>query len=156
MGRNFQLHRDFIADLTRIVNKFNTLMKIPIELGDGETLTQTEVHIIDAVGNGYGRTVTELADLFSITKGAVSQTVGKLADKDYITKERDADYWKEITLSLTERGRIAFERHAAMHRAMDRDIIARMNNISDSKLEEFRELLSIIEQSADKYIKRYG
>ncbi len=28
-------------------------MKIPVDIGDGETLPQTEAHIIDAVGNGY-------------------------------------------------------------------------------------------------------
>jgi DNA-binding MarR family transcriptional regulator len=156
MDTTSRLHRDFIADITRIVNKYTALMKIPVDIGDGETLTQTEAHIIDAVGNGYGRTVTELAGLFSITKGAVSQMTGKLADRGYIVKERDPEYWKEICLSLTERGRVAFKRHAAMHRGMDRDIIKRLETISDGKLEEFRELLSIIERSVDGYIRRYG
>lgn len=156
MDRIARLHRDLIADLTRIVNKYTLLMKIPVELGDKETLTQTEAHIIDAIGNGYGRTVTELAGLFSITKGAVSQMTGKLAYRGYIIKERDQDYWKEVSLSLTKRGRIAFERHAAMHQEMDRNIVARLNAISDDKLEEFRGLLSIIEISVDEYIRRYG
>jgi len=156
MAKNFHLHRDFITDLTRIVNKYTVLMKTPMDLGDGETLTQTEAHIIDAVGNGYGRTVSELAELFSITKGAVSQTVGRLSGRGYLVKRRDEDYWKEIILSLSDRGRVAFKRHAAMHREMDKDLIARIDHISEKKLREFRELLALIEQTVDRYIAKNG
>ncbi|HEX7468801.1 MAG TPA: hypothetical protein VF324_09490, partial [Methanobacterium sp.] len=57
----------------RITKKFHELEKVSIDIGDGEKLYPSELHVIEAVGNGYGNKVTVLSEKFGITKGAVSQ-----------------------------------------------------------------------------------
>ena len=93
----------------RISKKFQELEKMSIDIGSGEKLYPSELHVIDAIGNGYGNNVTELSKKFGITKGAVSQVVNKLFDKDFLIKERKSGYGKEVVLSLSEKGLKAFK-----------------------------------------------
>ena len=43
----------------RITKKFSELEKFSIDMGDGERLYPSELHILDAIGNNYGNNVTE-------------------------------------------------------------------------------------------------
>jgi DNA-binding MarR family transcriptional regulator len=91
--------------LFRLANRFSELEKTPVSFGTGEVLYPSEIHMIEAIGKNRGRTVTELCGRFGITKGAVSQTIGKLAAKGYIKKVRNADFGKEVLLSLTKKAK---------------------------------------------------
>ncbi len=154
MIENRDMHKDFIAALARVAVKYGKLMKIPIDMGEGEKLTATEAHTIDAVGKNYGNTVSGLAKLFSITKGAVSQVIHKLETRGYIEKHRDEDNWKEKPLTLTARGLKAFDLHTAMHEEMDGIFMKKLDRLNDEKFEEYRELFCLIEESIDLYLAK--
>jgi DNA-binding MarR family transcriptional regulator len=62
--------------LTRLLMKYDLMAKIPFDCGR-ERISRTQLHMIEAIGKGRGRTVTSLADYFMVTKGAVSQVVKK-------------------------------------------------------------------------------
>jgi DNA-binding MarR family transcriptional regulator len=83
----------------RITKKFNELEKISIDMGKGEKLYPAELHVLDAIGNNYGNSVTELSKKFGITKGAVSQVVNKLFEKGYLKKERKPGYAKNYVIT---------------------------------------------------------
>src|SRR5664280_1027416 len=102
----------------RIKKKFNELEKLSIDMGNGEKLYPSELHVLDAIGNNYGNNVTELSKKFKITKGAVSQVVNKLFEKEYLKKERKTGYAKEVMLSPTEKGWKAFKIQEDMHKKM--------------------------------------
>jgi DNA-binding MarR family transcriptional regulator len=150
MERQAPQTRALIALFIRIVNLFQKLDAAPHDLGVGERLYRSEIHVLEAVGRGEGRTVTGLGDSLGITKGAVSQVVSKLEAKGYLTKERNPGYSKEKLLCLSEKGRSAFEAHEAIHAGIDEDFFRSVGTISADELAGFGRLLELIEE----YIRR--
>ena len=75
-------------------DRFQRVMKLAVRLeqtprpfGTDELLTATEIHLVEIIGeNGESLSVTDLAGLLGVTKGAVSQTLKKLENKGLTTK----------------------------------------------------------------------
>jgi len=144
----------FVVTLTRLTNAYAVLAKIPIDFGTGEKLTAAEIHCIEAIGKNDGTPVTELANLFGVTPGAVSQMIGKLESKGYIVKSRNPDHWKKVGLSLTERGRIALNGHEAFHCDMDSDILHEIEMFREKDIEVHLEVMNKVEEQIKRYIAR--
>jgi DNA-binding MarR family transcriptional regulator len=152
MAIDKKMIREIEVDFLRLMNKFNKLEKQPIDFGTGNLLSPTEIHTIDEIGKKKETTVTELCDIFGVTKGAVSQMVGKLAQKGYVSKVRNENFGKEILLSLTPKGYKAFKAHNNMHIAIDEDFTRELKDINLDQIAQFRENLNKIENHVDKYI----
>ena len=92
-------------DLLHQVSSMYSGTKKPHDYGTGETYTSTEMHLVKCISDHPGITVTELAYDYAKTKGAISQILKKLIEKDIILQKRPADAGdKRILLYLTERG----------------------------------------------------
>lgn len=144
--------RSLIDDFFRLMNSFKRLESRPYRFGTDEVLYPVEIHTIDEIGSGRGQSVSELSALFGVTKGAVSQIVSKLQVKGYVDKQRNRENAKEILLSLTDKGKIAFKTHAAMHEAMDRVLIDQLHDFSDKDLALFKKAFSRIESHIERYL----
>ena len=145
----FKLMIQFI----KITKKFNELEKMPIDIGIGEKLYPSEFHVIVAVGCGYENTVTGLSKRLDITKGAVSQVVNKLHEKEFINKERNKDYGKEIILSLTEKGHNAFKIQDDFHKKMENEFINHLENVTPQQMDSFLQILPKIEEFIDTFLR---
>jgi DNA-binding MarR family transcriptional regulator len=145
--------KDLIARFIRIVGLFNKLDTKPYDFGTDERLYRSELHVLQAIGRGEGRTVTELGSAFGITKGAVSQVVGKLETKGYLVKERNPAYGKELLLSLSAKGKVAFKSHEALHARIDKAFLASMGPVSQEELVRFERFLGMIEEYMEKIAK---
>lgn len=143
--------KDFINQFTKIVNKFNLLQSLSFDFGTGELLSPSEIHTIDAIGNNHC-TVTEISLTFSITKGAVSQLITKLNSKGYVKKERNKLYSKEVILSLTDKGQVAYQSHKNMHALMDDKFIELIENSPEEYVQYFNNVLIQVENYIDKFI----
>ena len=144
--------REMMIDFLRLMNKFNKLSKQTFDFGTGDVLYPAEVHVIDEIGKKNGETVTGLCKLFGVTKGAVSQIVGKLSRKGYVTKVRNENYGKEIILSLTPKGKKAFDAHIKLHDAIDEDFARTLGDIHPKQVHQFTDILKRIENHVDVYI----
>lgn len=140
-------------EINRFVNKYNKIDKIPFEVGNGEVLYPSEMNMIDAIGNNYGTSVTQLCVVFGVTKGAVSQMVTKLANKGYVQKLRNEDYPKEVELSLTEMGQEVYRKHERFHQEMDQSMEQFINRITPEKVAIFREILQMADTHLDTYLE---
>jgi DNA-binding MarR family transcriptional regulator len=145
---------EIINDLIKLSRKMNRLEKRPLDFGTGELLNQAEIHMIEAIGDHQHCTVTDLCKHFAITKGAVSQVVGRLSDKGYLSKDINANYVKEKFLTLTEKGTIAFQGHLNLHTKMDSDLIEHFEYTSIEEINRFRKVLRTISDHVDKYLSR--
>ncbi|MBU0926858.1 MAG: MarR family transcriptional regulator [Spirochaetes bacterium] len=139
-----------IARFAHVADLFAKLSSRPYDFGTDERLYRSEIHVIEAIGRGRSRTVTELGTSFGITKGAVSQVVSKLDAKGYITKERNPEYSKELLLSLSEKGRAAFEAHEALHAKISEDFFSEVGPVSDEEFDAFERLLGFAERYIEK------
>ena len=136
----------------RISKKFHELEKMSIDIGSGEKLYPSELHVLNAVGNDYGNSVTELSKKFGITKGAVSQVVNKLFEKDFLKKERKTGYGKEVVLSLTEKGYNAFEIQEDLHKKMNDEFFNYLGTVEPNKIVSFFEIMGKIEEFIDRFL----
>ncbi len=139
--------------MIRLVNKYNRLDSRALDFGTGDLLYPSEIHIIEAIGKSHGNTVNEICQKFGVTKGAISQIVHKLSQKGLVTKKRNPDFYKEIMLSLTPRGRKAFEGHENLHKMMDEDLYRNMAHFDKDKIKGFEDVLRVIESRIEKYIE---
>ena len=105
-------------DLLHQVSSMYSGTKKPHDYGTGETYTSTEMHLVKCIGDHPGITVTELAYDYAKTKGAISQILKKLVEKNIIWQKRSADIGdKRLLLYLTERGEALNRAHLAYDEA---------------------------------------
>jgi DNA-binding MarR family transcriptional regulator len=136
--------------LVRILNKYVENQKKPRHYGLKELLYPSEIHLIMLIGNNPDQGVTDLARAAGITKGAISQTAQRLADKGIITKERDSVSGTKVVLKLTNKGKIAYYSHQQMHAEVDRELIEFIENLNPSQYRTLHAFLSLVEEGIDK------
>lgn len=88
--------------------------KKPHDYGTGEIYTSTETHLVKCIADHPGITVTEIAYNYAKTKGAVSQILKKLIQKNLIIQKPSAESGdKRIFLYLTPLGEELNGKHIA-------------------------------------------
>lgn len=142
------------ALFTRLFLKYDSLEKTPIDLGGGEKLTAAQVHTIEAVGKGFGETVTGLSEYFKITKGAVSQVVNKLHDGGYLLKIKRAGNDKEILLELTDKGKQIFDMHEQANQATLTMLEKLAEKYSEQEIKAFLAVLGDVDQIISQYLPK--
>jgi DNA-binding MarR family transcriptional regulator len=54
--------KEGLALFTRILMKYDVIEKVPLDMGNGERLPASHIHMIEAIGTEYGKTVTALSE----------------------------------------------------------------------------------------------
>lgn len=146
------------AGIQRFVNQYNRLERLPFDVGTGEVLHPSEMHLIEAIGRQEGDTVTRLCEAFGVTKGAVSQLVTKLEGRGCVQRIRDGARTREVEIRLTEKGWDVFRRHELFHREMDQSMEQLLRTLPHEQVSLFVEILDQagkhLEAYADRSIKR--
>jgi DNA-binding MarR family transcriptional regulator len=133
--------------LERVINKFRKIEKEPKDLGTGELLYIGEVHTIVAVGKYPGINITELSLRLGITKGAVSQAIGKLEKRNYLRRVKDNSNEKNVLVELTQKGEIVIKGHDRFHRNFFSNYLS---DITFGQIAVFNEVLEKIESFMDR------
>jgi DNA-binding MarR family transcriptional regulator len=142
-----------IKQFMRVANKLNADGRKPLDFGTGCLLHRAEIHTIEAIGNKSGINVTELAQGMGVTKGAISQMVDKLMSKDMVGKVSVLTSINEVSLTLTEKGMLAYQNHCGYHAAMYAEISDLMAGYSQEKIDLVANALAAIEGILDKHIE---
>ena len=149
---NNETFQKILVQFIRTTKKFNEFENFPVELENGEKLYPSQLHILEAIGSSRANNVTELSEWFHITKGGISQVVNKLYDKDFIHKERNEDFGKEVLLSLTSKGEEAFNLLKGMHKLMEEEFITYLEGFSYEEIDSFILILGKIEEYIDAFL----
>jgi DNA-binding MarR family transcriptional regulator len=147
---------DIMEQFLRLVNKFNRFEKVPMDFGVEEMLFPSEIHTIEAIGKSHWINVTQLSESLGVTKGAVSQMIGKLENKNFVKKIKIEPNGKETFLKLTDKGKKALNGHDKFHREIYMDFLKYTGNISAKDFRKFKEILTKIETHLDLYSDRLG
>ena len=129
----------------KLINSYNRKTAKPKQYGTDDLLYPAEVHILDVIGNHENATVTELAEMFGITKGAVSQTISKLTQKQLVEKTPSESEKNVVHISLSEKGRAVYEYHRNMHSEVKKKIDGIIGSLSPEGLSAFKEIISIFD-----------
>lgn len=141
---------DLTDSLIRIIHQAVAIEKKPVDLGYGDVLSASEIHLIDIAGRFPKEKLSEIASLLGITKGAVTQMVQKLEEKGYICRVRSSENRKIVYLDLTPKGRKAFRWHTDLHTRLYTEFF---REISDMSEEQIHGAISIL-QCYEKVIQR--
>ncbi len=143
--------------LDQVVTRMNSAHAPANDYGTGIPLYRVEIHTIQAIGLNPGINVSALARNMSVTKGAISQTVNKLARKGLVRKMHVGADSREISLLLTDLGWVAYHQHEAYHEHMYRRVRAYFGNRFRSKLKtyatvmkELNDIISSLENESDE------
>ena len=144
MGKNVSAH-SLHGKFMNIMKLYGELDKIPRKFGTDQTLNSSEVHLIELIGENDGRSVTDLAKLQGVTKGAVSQTLKRLETKGMALKDEDPANSSRSVITLTNKGKTAFYAHKHWHETMDGGFREYFMNMGQEKIEFLGEVLTMFE-----------
>jgi len=151
---------EIIELFVRLANKYNSLMKIPLDFGAGSHLYHSEIHMIDQIGDHPEMNITELAGLIGVTKGAISQTVKKLESKGVVTRYKRAENEKEVFLKFTDIGKKIYKEHKEIDKEAIIPLYEELKKYSGDKVyflvEMFKWLDTFLDDSKKKMQSHAG
>ena len=117
-----------------LVNLFNEIMDIEaraIITPEFKDITNNDMHVIEAVGIGDPRNMSAVAKLLSITVGTLTIAVNNLVKKGYIERVRSKEERRVVLVSLTEKGKKAYQHHKRFHEEMVQSLL---KGLSDQEI----------------------
>ena len=141
------------AGMHTIHERFSRVLKLAVQLekkprkfGTHELLTSSEIHLIEIIGDyAESLSVTDLAGVLGVTKGAVSQTLKKLENKGLTSKRTDPENNSRSIAELTAKGKTAFYAHQHWHETMDGGFKEYFKNLSQDRIDFLVEFLTTFE-----------
>lgn len=104
-----------------LVRLFRDIMDIEekaIITPEFKDITNNDMHVIEAIGTGEPKNMSSIARELSVTVGTLTIAMNSLVKKGYVVRERGQEDRRVVYISLSDRGRKAFEYHAQFHREM--------------------------------------
>jgi len=108
-----------------LVNLFHDIMDIEekaIITQEFKDITNNDMHVIEAIGLGEPKNMSSIARELSVTVGTLTIAMNSLVKKGYVIRERGKEDRRVVYISLSDKGRIAYEHHARFHEAMIKGI----------------------------------
>ena len=120
------MHVDSYVTLNEVlVNLFRDVLEIEeksLATSHFRDLTNNDMHVIEAIGIEEPKNMSAIAKLLSVTVGTLTIAMNSLVKKGYVTRERGKTDRRVVFISLSEKGRAAYEHHAAFHQEMIQSI----------------------------------
>lgn len=131
---------------TELVRLYLEVEKKPRKYGTDETLTGSEIHLIELIGDKDEQlSVTDIAKYSNVTKGAVSQSLKKLEKKGLTEKEEDPVNLSRTIVRLTSKGKAAYYSHKHWHETMDGGYLDYMAEPEEEKVTFLMEYMDKVE-----------
>jgi len=124
------------------------------DFGSGDLLNSTEINIIMVVGSKPGINITDLAEFSELSKSSISQIISKLSEKNLVRKYRNVGNDKEILLSLTPRGKIAFLGHEQFHARIKENIMDNIGPVSEEEIMTLMRICKAVEKTSKWVVQR--
>ncbi|MCR4426957.1 MAG: MarR family transcriptional regulator [Firmicutes bacterium] len=111
------------ALLVRLFNRILAIEEAVIRRAYGFELTMSEIHVLEAVGMGEPKSMSETASQLGVTLGTLTTSVNRLVSKGYVTRIRPEEDRRVVLVKLTEAGRLPYHVHDRFHRKMVESIL---------------------------------
>ena len=111
---------------TLLVETFNAILKVEeqsLRRATQESVTVTELHLLDAVAKDEQATISSLAAATKVTAGTMTTAVNRLEAKQYVERVREVADRRVVRVRLTEKGRALAYAHKRFHRRMARAVV---------------------------------
>lgn len=115
---------------TLLVGLFKDIMNIEQEAlitGEFRDITVNDMHVIEAIGTGEPSQSSVVAKKLSVTMGTLTKAIDRLTRTGYALRERSEEDKRLVLLSLTEKGKRAYNHHQEFHREMVKAALAQFD-----------------------------
>lgn len=151
--RTFEEITPVLRDFSRAMSKYAILDRKAFDFGIGIKLFPAEIHMLTAIEQKDGIGVTELAEEFRITKGAVSQLVTKLIKKDLVQKTKNPEHGSRILIKATDLGRTACQHHVEFHKKHDKEFFEYLGQLDENSYKVIQKMAQQMNLWMDSYLK---
>ena len=124
MSRTYDTLNDV---LVRLFHDIMTLEEKGIRTGEFCEISNNDMHIIEAIGISEPRNMSAIAKTLLVTVGTLTIAVNNLVKKGYVNRTRSEKDRRVVLISLTEKGKRAYEHHRQFHEKMIKATIQNMN-----------------------------
>lgn len=118
---NFETLNQILVSLFRDIADIEQRAIITQEYKD---ITSNDMHVIDAIGIGKPKNMSTIARELSVTVGTLTIAMNSLVKKGYVVRQRGMDDRRVVYISLSEKGKMVYDKHAQFHK----DMIDSINN----------------------------
>ena len=144
--------QELVDQFLKILNLYSVISRKPKDYGTGDLLYFTEVHTISMIARNRQINITRLAALMGVTKGAISQTIAKLAAKKLIVRQNIRNL-KEVSLMLSEKGLIVLKELELFHNEIFTFAATLYEKAKPEDRELVRRLFSAIDQNMEARVR---
>ena len=109
-----------------LVNLFRDIMDLEeraIITQEYQDITNNDMHVIQAIGIGVPKNMSAIARELSVTVGTLTIAMNSLVKKGYVNRERGKEDRRVVYISLSEKGRKAYDHHEQFHHQMIQEIL---------------------------------
>lgn len=112
-----------------LVNLFRDVMEIEqraLESSEFQDLTNNDMHVIEAIGIQEPKNMSTIARTLSVTVGTLTIAMNSLVKKGYVIRQRGQTDRRVVYISLSEKGKAAYQHHARFHQEMIQNIVEQL------------------------------
>lgn len=134
-----------------LVSLFNEIMEIEHRVlitEEFKDISNNDMHIIEAIGKDEPKNMSTVAKALKITVGTLTIAINNLVKKGYVNRIRSEEDRRVVLISLSKKGKKAFEHHANFHKEM---VAATLNGLNEQEEKVLVKALS----NLSKYFRRY-
>ena len=117
-------------------------------------LSVSEMHTLEGIGLYESRTMTETAEILSVTTGTLTVAIDRLVRKGYVDRHRDTEDRRIVRIKLTKKGKLAYRLHLKFHTLLVDRIIHPLDEAEKNLL--LRALTNIsrfVEEQDQRYLR---
>ena len=114
-----------------LVVLFNEIMDIEekaIITGEFCDISNNDMHIIEAVGTDEPKNMSTIAKALAVTMGTLTTTMNSLIKKGYAIRQRSEEDRRVVYMSLTDKGKRAYQHHQEFHHEMIEAVMKDMDD----------------------------
>ncbi|ALC80186.1 MULTISPECIES: MarR family winged helix-turn-helix transcriptional regulator [Bacillus] len=152
MMNNEEILQEKISNvLLDVINTFSKVNRKKRDYGIGEPLFHSEIYTLNEIKEHEGIHITALAEQCGVTKGAVSQVLKKLEQKELITKEKDIRNQSRLILKLTAKGEIAYAHHLEHQKEFKKMVVGILQDGNDENIDFVKDFLVKVEEKLNSF-----
>ena len=134
-----------------LVGLFHDIMDIEekaIITSEFKEISNNDMHIIEVIGLDEPKNMSTVAKALSVTTGTLTIAVNGLVKKGYVERVRSEEDRRVVLLSLSNKGRKAYEYHKMFH---DKMVSATVDKLT----KEEKDLLVVALRNLKNYFEEY-
>lgn len=138
--------------LTEIFNKILKIEEMAIVRSGENSLSVSDLHIIEKIGKHGQKRMSDVALALGITLGTLTVATDRLEKKGYVERVRDCTDRRIVNIRLTHKGLAANRLHDMFHSRMVDEIL---KGLGDKELDDISIALSRLNDFFSKYSEHY-